>query len=445
MPQTLATQKEVPEGWTRQLALWVMTQRIKYKAEKLTPEQIEKLNEIGFEWEVQLGWDERFQQLTEYKEQNGHCRVPKGYKDNPQLANWVMSQRKAKKKLGIGKITEEQINLLDEIGFEWVLVQKQVSWDERFEQLVQYKQVNGHSNVPKIYNANPPLGEWVHRQRAIYNNKRKDQKLSSDQISLLNGIGFSWNRLEEVWNERFKQLTEYKEQNGHCRVPQKYKDNPKLGSWVNEQRTKYRKNQDGKTITEERIRRLERLGFEWVLGRRPLFNGRSESIEGKKKPPPVQKVAKALGMPLVSGELEEAATTKKRKKKAKKPSSRATGNYSPYEAFYGQVPKSAPQNFLSPNLLHLCQSEDGSNAAYELVKSSNGEATDEDIKSAIEQGEKAYEEFIVSLSASPKGKRSLPEGSTNTTACQDTSTTRGPPPPQFGNDPKLTEVTGNLL
>lgn len=98
--------------------------------------------------------------------------------------------------------------------------------------------------------------------------------------------------------------------------------------------------------------------------------------------------------------------------------SRATGNYSPYEAFYGQAPKSSPENFLSPNLLRLCQSEDGLNAAYELVKSSNGKATDEELKSAIEQGEQVYEQFIASLSASSNGKRSLPEG--DATAHQDT-------------------------
>ena len=57
-------------------------------------------------------------------------------------------------------------------------------------------------------------------------------------------------------------------------------------------------------------------------------------------------------------------------------------------------------------------------AAYELVKSSNGEATDEEIKSAITQGDKVYEEIVARLSASSKSKRPLPEGSDMST-CQD--------------------------
>ena len=40
--------------------------------------------------------------------------------------------------------------------------------------------------------------------------------------------------------------------------------------------------------------------------------------------------------------------------------SRAKGNFSPYEAFFGQVPKSAPQNYLSQELLSLCESDYGS-------------------------------------------------------------------------------------
>lgn len=72
------------------------------------------------------------------------------------------------------------------------------------------------------------------------------------------------------WDEMFKQLKEYKEQNGHCRVPQRYKANPQLGRWVNNQRYLYKKkNQDRETITEEQINRLEGIGFEWELPRGP--------------------------------------------------------------------------------------------------------------------------------------------------------------------------------
>jgi len=140
-----------------------------------------------------VSWDERFQQLVEYKDQNGHCRVPQNYKANPELGSWVSMQRVAYRKQSGRKITEEQINRLEEIGFVWVLrvLQKQehsVGWDERFKQLKEYKEQNGHCRVPQKYKANTQLGNWVNNQRRAY----KKGKISSEQKDLLEGIGFVW-------------------------------------------------------------------------------------------------------------------------------------------------------------------------------------------------------------------------------------------------------------
>ena len=51
------------------------------------------------------------------------------------------------------------------------------------------------------------------------------------------------------------QVVEYKEQNGHCRLPNKYKANPQLGSWVNRQRQLRKKN----ILLPEQIKSLEGL------------------------------------------------------------------------------------------------------------------------------------------------------------------------------------------
>lgn len=109
------------------LGTWVHNQRTKYKNEKLSPEQIKSMNGIGFEWElrtyVPLGWDERFEQLKEYKQVNGNCNVSTYDEDkaNPELGVWVTTQRTAKKGKGTNKISPEQINRLEGIGFKWVL------------------------------------------------------------------------------------------------------------------------------------------------------------------------------------------------------------------------------------------------------------------------------------------------------------------------------------
>ena len=174
------------------MAKWVTTQRQAYKGKngrKITEEQINLLREIGFSWSRgEDKWNERFDQLEEYTKENGHCNVPDKYPANQQLANWVMSQRQAKKKQNKRKLSDEKIKLLDEIGFEWTRYSQIVSWDERFEQLKGYKKDHGDCNVPRNYKANPQLARWIGTQRTAF----KNGKLLKERIESLQGIGFSW-------------------------------------------------------------------------------------------------------------------------------------------------------------------------------------------------------------------------------------------------------------
>lgn len=66
----------------------------------LTEEQVKRLTEWGFSWESKIKipttiakkqpWENRFEQLIEYKEKYGHCLVPQ---QTPELGQWVHSQR----------------------------------------------------------------------------------------------------------------------------------------------------------------------------------------------------------------------------------------------------------------------------------------------------------------------------------------------------------------
>jgi hypothetical protein len=38
-------------------------------------------------------WEERFRQLRMYRDEHGHCNVPKTYPENQKLATWVNTQR----------------------------------------------------------------------------------------------------------------------------------------------------------------------------------------------------------------------------------------------------------------------------------------------------------------------------------------------------------------
>jgi len=76
------------------------------------------------------------------------------------------------------------------------------------------------------------LGSWVSSQRF------KRDKLDLKRIQLLESLPqWSWNPIEDQWNEGFEYLTKYVEEYDHARVPNKFKyENYSLGTWVGGQR-----------------------------------------------------------------------------------------------------------------------------------------------------------------------------------------------------------------
>lgn len=73
------------------------------------------------------------------------------------------------------------------------------------------------------------------------------------------------NKKNGKWLASLAQLKEYKEEFGDCIVPRGYPPNPRLASWVAEQRKQYKLHKDGKqsSITPERIKLLDEIDFAW--------------------------------------------------------------------------------------------------------------------------------------------------------------------------------------
>ena len=67
-------------------------------------------------------WEAKFAELVAYREEYGHCSVPRTYEANRELGHWVMRQRTQYRLLMEGKrssMTEERIVTLNQIGFVW--------------------------------------------------------------------------------------------------------------------------------------------------------------------------------------------------------------------------------------------------------------------------------------------------------------------------------------
>ena len=259
-------------------------------------------------------WDERFQELKQYRREHGDCLVPQKYKKNPKLGRWVENQRSAYhrylKEIQAGKadpnvygMSADRIARLEEVDFVWTvgrgggkrlrgnLKQPSASWNQRFQELCAYKEKHGDCLVPTIYPDNPALGRWVATQRKQYRTYAKAKEaetsdlaggdMNEERVRLLEGIGFVWELGpgwdSNTWNERLEELKAYKQQHGDCNVPITYTENLQLAKWVAMQRTQYanyiKAVRAGETepavggITADRIAKLDEMGFSWNIGR----------------------------------------------------------------------------------------------------------------------------------------------------------------------------------
>ncbi|MFZ2168293.1 MAG: Helicase associated domain protein, partial [Methylococcaceae bacterium] len=227
------------------LGWWVGTQR--KEKNKLSPERIQFLESLPkWSWDVfEDQWNEGFNCLKKYVEEQGHARVPSNSKyQNFNLATWVKNQRKGKNKL-----SPEKINFLESLPkWSWNVFQDR--WNEGFEYLKKYIEEQDSAKVPlrfKYQNFN--LGIWVQNQR------KKKIKLDLEKIQLLESLPqWSWDVFEDQWNEGFSCLTKYVEEQGHAKVPHRFKyEDFNLGVWVQNQRNGKNK------LGPERIKLLEAL------------------------------------------------------------------------------------------------------------------------------------------------------------------------------------------
>lgn len=199
-------------------------------------------------------WMLRYGQLVAYFKRHGTCDIPIRSKEYKVLATWIVAQRYERRK---GRLTLEQIDLLDRIRFTWDPYSTE--WRTNYVALAEYKAKHGNCEVPGKSREYPVLGRWVKQQRSL--NARGE--LSEERVTLLNRIGFDWEARIGTWDQRFRELCAFKERFGNTRVPVKWKDSPILGNWAAAQRYKYRQGR----VSARHVELLNSIQFEWEVPR----------------------------------------------------------------------------------------------------------------------------------------------------------------------------------
>jgi hypothetical protein len=93
-----------------------------------------------------------FNLLKEYKQQNGHVKVPiKHIEQGFKLGSWLKTQITQYRNKQDGKqpaLCDDRARMLEEIGVQWGQKRLTTPWDARYEDLLDFKRRFGHVNVP---------------------------------------------------------------------------------------------------------------------------------------------------------------------------------------------------------------------------------------------------------------------------------------------------------
>ena len=249
------------------LGTWLITQRRVREGQipgQLTQQQIQRLDDIGMVWgnRNEIAWQRGLESAQRYHDAHGNLMVPGKYTD-PEgypLGQWIIKTRQQKLN---GRLKEERIAQLDEIGMVWSVFD--VKWEKAFTLAVTYYEQNGNLNMSRSYvtAAGEKLGCWVANQQWAY----QKGKLSDDQIMRLERIGMYWgNRNDRQWNEGYQEAKRYFNAHGDLKVPVDYvsPDGYALGKWVKRQRyARLSPEKSGAVLTEERIAKLDEIGMRW--------------------------------------------------------------------------------------------------------------------------------------------------------------------------------------
>src|SRR5262249_33071836 len=231
------------------LGSWLSRRRL--TKNDLSPNQIEALDRLGFDWDpIATKWDEGVEHLEAYVKEHKHCRVPQLYKspDGYPLGAWVSNTRNKP-----SRVSPERKAQLDALGFDWE--PHDTSCATGLDHFRDFVHKHNHGRVFANYRSTDAylLGAWVAHQRYT------SISLSPERKARLDALRFDWDPLTAQWEEGLEHLQAYIKKHGHCRVPQQYKslDGYKLGAWV------LRRRHSKDTLSPKQIEVLDKLGFDW--------------------------------------------------------------------------------------------------------------------------------------------------------------------------------------
>jgi superfamily II DNA or RNA helicase len=237
------------------LGRWFLCQQTTYKKKQLTEDRYNQWTEFLEEYKEYLLnllnkeeiWQNTFEQLKQFINKNKK-RPLNGSKTKEEkiLASWVSGQQTNYKKKELTEYRYNQWTGFVE-DYKEYFINDEEKWQITFEQLKQF--IDKNKKTPSSSSKNiedKRLGSWLLYQQTNYKKKELTEDIYNQWTKFLEEYKEYLLNKEEIWQNTFEQLKLFINQNKKC--PSQHSTNKQekqLGSWLNQQKIKYKKKADG--------------------------------------------------------------------------------------------------------------------------------------------------------------------------------------------------------
>jgi superfamily II DNA or RNA helicase len=227
----------VPYYEDASLHRWQVDQRVKNRRGDLDRNRWQRLDEIGFCWDVDEGqWSSNIQELDALRARTGSWAIPSNEK---RMASFVARVRELNRE---NELPSHRRAQLEARGFPW---EPKDAREERFRQTVEdlgnLFQKTGHRKISTEYK------RFADTQRRL----SKEGKLSAEHEAMLNEIQFPWDPQNEIWAEMFARFLELQRTGAE--------QTPRDKSWINNQRMDFKAGR----MLPERAECLRKAGYDF--------------------------------------------------------------------------------------------------------------------------------------------------------------------------------------
>ncbi|KAG7336595.1 helicase domain protein [Nitzschia inconspicua] len=139
---------------------WVEMQKRDYNAGKLAQGKINLLNDLNFDWtpDPVATWQDMYEQLSQYYDRFESTLI--NTRINEELGMWTNELRILYSK---GNLDPTWVAKLNHLEFDWKA--EDVNMNAMFDRLVAYKKKHGTVAVPYACPDDPPISNWIKRNR----------------------------------------------------------------------------------------------------------------------------------------------------------------------------------------------------------------------------------------------------------------------------------------